>query len=82
LIADADRYLNFMDPDGSLIRVSKKLADAVGCFYSRGNSDEYKQCQEQIKKWRDKISQSSSTPSADHFMDILDILKSVQDNQL
>lgn len=82
LIADVDRYLNFMNPDGSLIRVSKKLADAVGCFYSNGSSDEYKQCQEQIKKWRDKISQSSLAPSADHFMDILDILKSVQDKEL
>lgn len=82
LIADADRYLNFMNPDGSPIRVSKKLADAVGCFYSNGTSDEYKQCQEQIKRWRDKITQSTPASSADHFMDILDILKSVQDNEL
>jgi hypothetical protein len=82
LIVDADRYLNFMNPDGSLIRVSKKLADAVGCFYNNGTSDEYKQCQEQMKRWRDKISQSSSAPSTDNFLDVLDIIKSAQDKEL
>jgi len=79
LIVDADRYLNFMNPDGSLVRISKKLADAVGCYYNNGTSDEYKQCQEQMKRWRDKITQSSSAPSTDNFMDVLDIIKSVQD---
>ena len=82
LIVDADRYLNFMNPDGSLVRVSKKLADAVGCFYNNGTSDEYKQCQEQMKRWRDKITQSSPAPSADNFMNVLDIIKSAQDKEL
>ncbi|HEV8284238.1 MAG TPA: hypothetical protein VGQ09_08000 [Chitinophagaceae bacterium] len=82
LVSDADRYLMFMNPDGYLIRISKKLAEALGCFYTNGNSEEYKQCQEQIKKWRDKIAQSSATSSPDNFMDILDIIKSVQDNEL
>ena len=82
LIVDADRYLNFMNPDGSLVRISKKLADAVGCYYNNGTSDEYKQCQEQMKRWRDKITQSSSAPSTDNFMDVLDIIKSVQDKEM
>jgi hypothetical protein len=82
LIIDADRYLNFMNPDGSLVRISKKLADAVGCYYNNGTSDEYKQCQEQMKRWRDKITQSSSAPSTDSFMDVLDIIKSVQDKEM
>jgi len=82
LLVDADRYLNFMNHDGSLVRVSKKLADAVGCCYNNGTSDEYKQCQEQMKIWRDKLSQSSSTPSTDNFMDVLDIIKSAQDKKL
>src|SRR4030095_4570599 len=30
VISDADRYLSFMNPDGYLIRMSKKLADALG----------------------------------------------------
>jgi hypothetical protein len=82
LIVDADRYLNFMNPDGSLVRISKKLANAVGCYYNNGTSDEYKQCQEQMKRWRDKITQSSSAPSTDNFMDVLDIIKSVQDKEM
>ena len=81
-ISDADRYLSFMNPDGYLIRMSKKLADALGCYHSDGNSDEYKQCQEQIKKWREKIAQSSASTSPDNFMDVLDIIKTVQDNDL
>jgi hypothetical protein len=82
LVSDADRYLTFMNPDGYLIRMSKKLAEALGCFYTNGNSEEYKQCQEQIKKWRDRIAQSPATSSPDNFMDILDIIKSVQDKEL
>jgi hypothetical protein len=82
VISDADRYLSFMNPDGYLIRMSKKLADALGCNYANGNSEEYKQCQEQIKKWRDKIAQSPASSSPDNFMDLLDILKSVQDKEL
>jgi hypothetical protein len=82
VISDGDRYLNFMNPDGYLIRISKKLAEALGCFYTNGNSEEFKQCQEQIKKWRDKIARSSATSSPDNFMDVLDIIKSVQDKEL
>jgi len=82
LISETDRYLNFMNPDGYLIRISKKLAETLGCYYTNGNSEEYKQCQEQIKKWRDKIAQSSATSSPGNFMDILDIIKSVQDKEL
>jgi hypothetical protein len=82
MVTDADRYLMFMNPDGYLIRMSKKLAEALGCFYTNGNSEEYKQCQDQIKKWRDKIAQSSATSSPDNFMDILDIIKSAQDKEL
>ncbi len=81
-VSDADRYLMFMNPDGYLIRMSKKLAEALGCFYTNGNSEEYKQCQEQIKKWRDKIAQSPASSSPDNFMDVLDIIKTLQDKEL
>lgn len=82
VISDADRYLMFMNPDGYLIRISKKLAETLGCLYTNGNSAEYNQCQEQIKKWRDKIAQSPASSSPDNFMDLLDIIKSVQDKEL
>ena len=82
LVSDADRYLMFTNPDGYLIRMSRKLAETLGCIYTKGNSREYKQCQEQIKKWRDKIAQSPATSSPDNFMGILDIIKSAQENKL
>ena len=79
LISDADPYLMFVNPDGYLIRISKKLAETLGCIYSNGNSDEYNRCQDQIKRWRDKIAQSPATSSPDNFMDILNVIKSVQE---
>lgn len=78
----ADRYLMFLNPDGYLIRMSKKLAEKLGCLYTNGNSEEYKQCQDQIKKWRDKLAQSPVSPSQDNFMDILNLIKTLQDNEL
>jgi len=79
LISDADPYLMFVNPDGYLIRISKKLAETLGCIYTNGNSNEYNRCQDQIKKWRDKIAQSPATSSPDNFMDILNVIKSVQE---
>jgi hypothetical protein len=79
LISDADPYLMFVNPDGYLIRISKKLAERLGCIYTNGNSDQYNRCQDQIKKWRDKIAQSPATSSPDNFMDILNVIRSVQE---
>ncbi len=78
----ASRYLLIINPDGYFVRISKKLADALGCFYKTGNSEEYKQCQEQIKKWREKIAQSPTAISTDNFMDVVDMIKSLQDKEL
>jgi|SRR5689334_4587521 len=78
-ISDADPYLMFVNPDGYLIRISKKLAETLGCIYTNGNSAEYNRCQDQIKKWRDKIAQSPATSSPDNFMDVLNVIKSVQE---
>jgi hypothetical protein len=79
LISDADPYLMFVNPDGYLIRISKKLAETLGCIYTNGNSDQYNRCQDQIKKWRDKIAQSPATSSPDNFMDIINVIRSVQE---
>jgi len=78
-ISDADPYLMFVNPDGYLIRISKKLAETLGCSYTSGSSDENNRCQDQIRKWRDKIAQSPATSSPDNFMDILNVIKSVQE---
>jgi len=78
-ISEADPYLMFVNPDGYLIRISKKLAETLGCIYTNGNSAEYNRCQDQIKKWRDKIAQSPATSSPDNFMDVLNVIRSVQE---
>ncbi len=78
-ISDEDPYLMFVNPDGYLIRISKKLAETLGCVYTNSNADQYNRCQDQIKKWRDKIAQSPATSSPDNFMDILNVIKSVQE---
>ena len=80
LISDTDPYSLFMNPDGYLIRISKKLAQALGCVYTREDSEKSQQCEDQIQKWRDKIAQSPATSSPDNFMDILNIIRSVQEN--
>jgi hypothetical protein len=80
-ISEEDRYLNFMNPDGYLIRISKKLAEALKCYYPTQRTKD-NLCDEQIKKWRDKIAQSPASSSPDNFMDVLNIIKAAQDKEL
>ncbi len=80
-ISEEDRYVNFMNPDGYLVRISKKLAEALKCYLPAANTPE-SQCDEQIKKWRDKIAQSPASSSPDNFMDVLNIIKAAQDKEL
>ena len=79
VVSDNDDYLMFLNPDGYLVRISKKLANTLGCVYPDKNSQQYIHCQEQLKKWGDKIAQSPVSSSPDNFMDILDIIKSVNE---
>jgi hypothetical protein len=74
----ADRYLLFTNPEGYLIRMSKKLAQTLECL-NDGNAGTNDPCTEQVKKWKDKLAQS---PSSDNFMDILNMIKSIEDNKL
>jgi hypothetical protein len=77
----ANRYLVFENPDGKMIRISKKLAESLGCDISDKNSEQYQRCIEQIKKWRDKIANSLIIPAPDNFMDIFQLIKSTDENQ-
>jgi hypothetical protein len=76
LISETDPYMTFMNPEGYLIRISKKLAETLGCIYSQ-NSDP---CESQINEWRNKVAQSPVNSSTDNFMDVLNIIKSAQNN--
>ena len=74
----SDRYLMFKNSQGQFVRISKKLTDLF-CCVSGEEQDE--NCNDQMKKWREKIASSSFIPSPDNFMDILDLVNSLQDNR-
>ena len=72
-----DRYITLMTPEGNIIRMSKKLGDLVCCI--SGETDD-PQCKDQLKKWREKIVASPLGHSSESFMDILNLINSLQDN--
>lgn len=78
-IGEGNRYLLFISPDGYLVRISKRLAGMVGCLYDEGNGDE--QCRDKVKEWREKMARSSISPAPGNFMDILDMLKTLEENR-
>jgi hypothetical protein len=80
LISETDPYMTFMNPEGYLIRISKKLAETLGCVYTNKSSQDDSPCESQINEWRNKIAQSPVNSSTDNFMDVLNIVKSTQNN--
>ena len=75
---DATRYLMFKDSEGRFIKISKKLTNLFCCVSGEEQDDN---CNDQLKKWREKIARSSFIPSPDNFMDILDLVSSLQDSR-
>jgi hypothetical protein len=75
---DADRYVMYRDTDGRFIRISKKLSDLFCCVSGEVQDEK---CNTQLKQWREKIASSPFNPSPDNFMDILDLINSIQDNR-
>ncbi len=73
----ASRYIMLMTPDGYIIRMSKKLGDLVCCV---SGEDQDKDCIDQLKKWREKIANPGTSHSSSNFMDILNMVNSMQDN--
>ena len=75
---NASRYLMFRDTEGRFIKISKKLS---GLFCCVSGEEQDENCHDQLKKWREKIASSSFVPSPDNFMDILELVSSLQDNR-
>jgi len=71
-----NRYVMLMTPDGNLIRMSKKWGNLLCCVSGEEQDED---CKDQMKKWRDKIANSSVAPSPGNFMDILSLVNSLQD---
>jgi hypothetical protein len=71
------RYILLMTPDGYIIRMSKKLRELVCCV---SGEEQDKDCVDQLKIWREKIASPSVSHSSGNFMNVLNIVNSVQEN--
>lgn len=72
-----NRYIVLMTPEGNIIRMSKKLGDLVCCV---SGEDEEKDCTDQMKKWREKIAYAPSGHSPGNFLELLNLVCSLQEN--
>lgn len=70
---NADRYITLMTPEGNIIRVSKKLGGMVCCI---SGDTEDAECNDQLKKWREKLISSPLGHSADSFLDLINLVNS------
>jgi hypothetical protein len=74
----ADRYIMLKTPDGNFFRMSKKLADLICCI---SGEDQDANCKDQLQRWREKIACSPLAPSPGNFMDILNLIASLQNDK-
>ncbi|MCG2614983.1 hypothetical protein LZZ85_11850 [Terrimonas sp. NA20] len=72
----ADRYIMLMTPDGNFIRMSKKWGNLVCCV---SGEDPDADCKDQLKKWQEKMATSALTTSAGNFIDILQLVNSLDE---
>ena len=78
--SQVNRYMMLLRPDGYIFRMSKKLSNMVNCMYNASAIEADENCRDQVKKWREKIAKSTINPSPDNFMDILTLIKSLDEN--
>ena len=71
----ADRYVMLLTPDGNFIRMSKKWSNMICCVSGEEQDED---CKDQLKKWQEKLAQSSMTSG--NFMDILDLVSSLNES--
>lgn len=72
----SERYIMLMTPEGNIIRMSKKWSDLVCCV---SGEEQDKDCKDQLKKWQEKIANSPLAPSPGNFMDILNLVNSLDE---
>ncbi len=72
----ATRYILLMTPDGNFIRMAKKWNHLLCCV---AGEEQDAECTDQLKKWKDKMAQSSQTASPGNFGDIMHLLKTLQE---
>lgn len=72
----SDRYIVLMTPDGNIIRMPKKFGDLVCCV---SGEEVDKDCKDQLQQWRSKIANPAVTHTPGNFLDLLHMLKTLQD---
>jgi hypothetical protein len=72
----SDRYITLMTPEGTLIRMAKKWSNLVCCV---SGEEQDADCKSQLKKWQEKLATSPLAPSPGNFMDILNMVSSLDD---
>jgi hypothetical protein len=77
VIDNSKRYIMLMTPEGYIIRMSKKLSELVCCV---SGEEQGKDCVDQLKIWREKIASPSTSHSSGNFMNILNMVNSIQEN--
>jgi len=79
-ISEMDPYSMFLNPDGYLIRMSRKMAETLGCSYIFENSQDNGKCEGQLSEWRKKIAESPENSSTDNFMDVVNLVRSAHND--
>lgn len=73
--SEPSRYIMLLTPEGNIIRMSRKLSNMVCCV---SGEEQDKDCQDQMRKWREKLACSSAAHSPGNFMDILSLAHALQ----
>ena len=70
------RYIVLMTPDGHFVRMSKRLSNMVCCV---SGEEQDKECIDQMSNWKAKMACSPTGHSTGSFLDILNLIKSLED---
>jgi hypothetical protein len=76
-LATTDKYIVLMTPEGNIIRMSKKMGEMVCCVSGEEQDDE---CLDQMSKWRKQMANHPKALSPGNFIDIVNLVNSLQDN--
>lgn len=78
VIDTRERYVVLLTPQGNMIRMSKKLKDMLCCL---AGQDGDPACQEQVRKWQDKLINAPGSHAPGNFADLLDMLNALDENR-
>lgn len=87
LIASNDRYLAMVNADGRMVKLPTRFSNLAPYLQDKSTEHDYLDIlfeestywKEKFREWRQKLAQSSISPSVDNFFDIIGLMKSIQD---